>query len=173
MNSLTFLAQSNFLGELGAVLLVVGILFVLGISVLIIRCWRKVTQGTAIVRNGVGGTKVSFTGMFVIPVLHKAELMDISVKRIEIDRAGEDGLVCKDNLRADIKVAFFVRVNKESKDVVSVAQFLGCDRASDQGALNQLFEPKFSDSTPKSRTKLTRTMHSLLPQSYKTLPVQP
>lgn len=146
MNSLTFLAQSNFLGELGAVLLVVGILFILGISVLIIRCWRKVTQGTAIVRNGVGGTKVSFTGMFVIPVLHKAELMDISVKRIEIDRAGEDGLVCKDNLRADIKVAFFVRVNKESKDVVSVAQFLGCDRASDQGALNQLFEPKFSEA---------------------------
>jgi len=146
MNLLTLLAQSNFMGQLGSVLLVVGILFIVGISVLIIRCWRKVTQGTAIVRNGVGGTKVSFTGMFVIPVLHKAELMDISVKRIEIDRAGEDGLVCKDNLRADIKVAFFVRVNKESKDVVSVAQFLGCDRASDQGALNQLFEPKFSEA---------------------------
>lgn len=146
MNLLTLLAQSNFMEQLGSVLLVVGILFIVGISVLIIRCWRKVTQGTAIVRNGVGGTKVSFTGMFVIPVLHKAELMDISVKRIEIDRAGEDGLVCKDNLRADIKVAFFVRVNKESKDVVSVAQFLGCDRASDQGALNQLFEPKFSEA---------------------------
>lgn len=146
MNSFTLLAQDDFMGWLGSVLLVVGLLFIFGISVLIIRCWRKVTQGTAIVRNGVGGTKVSFTGMFVIPVLHKAELMDISVKRIEIDRAGEDGLICHDNLRADIKVAFFVRVNKESKDVVSVAQFLGCDRASDQSALNQLFEPKFSEA---------------------------
>ena len=38
--------------------------------------------------------------------------MDISVKRIEIDRHGEEGLICKDNIRADIKVAFFVRVNK-------------------------------------------------------------
>ena len=146
MNRLSILAETDFLSELTTVLLFVGIIFVFGMGVLVIRCWRKVTQGTAIVRNGVGGTKVSFTGMFVIPVLHKAELMDISVKRIEIDRAGEDGLICCDNLRADIKVAFFVRVNKESKDVVSVAQFLGCDRASDHEALNQLFEPKFSEA---------------------------
>ena len=146
MNLLSILAQNDFLAGLGTVLVVIGIIFVLGVGILVIRCWRKVTQGTAIVRNGVGGTKVSFTGMFVIPVLHKAELMDISVKRIEIDRAGEDGLICCDNLRADIKVAFFVRVNKEAKDVVSVAQFLGCDRASDHEALNQLFEPKFSEA---------------------------
>ena len=38
--------------------------------------------------------------------------MDISVKRIEIYRHGTEGLICKDNIRADIKVAFFVRVNK-------------------------------------------------------------
>ena len=146
MNRLSILAETDFLAGLGTVLIIVGLIFVLGIGVLVIRCWRKVTQGTAIVRNGVGGTKVSFTGMFVIPVLHKGEMMDISVKRIEIDRAGEDGLICCDNLRADIKVAFFVRVNKEAKDVVSVAQFLGCDRASDHEALNQLFEPKFSEA---------------------------
>ena len=145
MNLPTLLAQS-FLQNMWVAGIIFFIVFLLGFAVLVIRCWRKVTQGTAIVRNGVGGTRVSFTGMFVIPVLHKAELMDISVKRIEIDRAGEDGLVCKDNLRADIKVAFFVRVNKEVKDVVSVAQYLGCDRASDQGALNQLFEPKFSEA---------------------------
>ncbi len=122
------------------------IVFAFGIGVLLIRCWRKVSQGTAIVRNGAGGTRVSFSGMLVIPVLHKAELMDISVKRIEIDRAGEDGLICQDNLRADIKVAFFVRVNKETEDVARVAQFLGCDRASDQQALVDLFEPKFSEA---------------------------
>ncbi len=145
MNPLSLFAQNDIWQGIGTVIIVAAILFVLGMAVLIIRCWRKVTQGTAIVRNGVGGTRVSFTGMFVIPVLHKAELMDISVKRIEIDRAGEDGLICKDNLRADIKVAFFVRVNKEAKDVISVAQFLGCDRASDQAALVQLFEPKFSE----------------------------
>ena len=121
-------------------------LVVIGIGVMLIRLYRKVDQGTAIVRNGMGGTKVSFSGMFVIPVFHRGEYMDISVKRIEIDRNGEDGLICKDNIRADIKVAFFVRVNKDESDVANVAQFLGCVRASSETALVDLFEPKFSEA---------------------------
>ncbi len=128
-----------------AVSLILGTLL-LGVLVFAIRCYRKVPQGTAIVRNGLGGTKVDFSGMLVLPILHKPEFMDISVKRIEIDRTGEDGLICQDNLRADIKVAFFVRVNKQKEAVGKVAGFLGCDRASDQAALNALFEPKFSEA---------------------------
>lgn len=131
--------------------LVLTILLVLlfvgaGIFALLIRCYRKVPQGSALVRNGSGGTQVSFGGKLVIPVLHIVELMDISVKRIEIDRSGEDGLICKDNIRADIKVAFFVRVNKEPEDVKRVAQFLGCARGSDEIALRAVFEPKFSEA---------------------------
>ncbi|MGI9497963.1 MAG: flotillin family protein [Mariniblastus sp.] len=117
-----------------------------GIAALMIKCLRKVEQGSAIIRNGMGGTKVSFDRDVVIPILHIVESMDISVKRIEIDRSGEDGLICKDNIRADIKVAFFVRVNKETEDVKRVAQFLGCARASDEISLRTVFEPKFSEA---------------------------
>lgn len=125
---------------------IIGFIMFCGIFALLIRCWQKVSQGFAIVRNGMGGTKVSFSGMIVIPILHKSELMDISVKRIEIDRSGEDGLICKDNIRADIKVCFFIRVNKDKEDVERVAQFLGCDRASEENSLRSLFEPKFSEA---------------------------
>ncbi len=125
---------------------IIGFVMFCGIFALLIRCWQKVSQGFAIVRNGMGGTRVSFSGMIVIPVLHKSELMDISVKRIEIDRSGEDGLICKDNIRADIKVCFFIRVNKDKEDVERVAQFLGCDRASEENSLRSLFEPKFSEA---------------------------
>ncbi len=111
-----------------------------------IKCLRKVPQGTALIRTGSGGTHVSFDKEMVVPVLHIVEMMDISVKRIEIDRSGEDGLICKDNIRADIKVAFFVRVNKEMDDVKRVANFLGCKRASDIASLRQVFEPKFSEA---------------------------
>jgi uncharacterized membrane protein YqiK len=127
----------------------VGILFVIlvsvGLLILLLKCYHKVEQGQALVRNGMGGTKVSFAGIYVIPILHKAEIIDISVKRVSIDRADGEGLICRDNMRADIKVAFFVRVNKTQEDVLRVAQSIGCERASHREALQELFEAKFSE----------------------------
>lgn len=128
------------------VVIIVGILICVGFLAMLVKCYRKVEQGQALVRNGMGGTKVSFSGIIVIPVLHKAELIDISVKRVAIDRHGSEGLICKDNMRADIKVAFFVRVNKTEEDVLKVAQSVGCDRASNRDELQQLFEAKFSEA---------------------------
>jgi len=129
--------------------ILVGVIIIgifLGVLILFSRFFRKVTQGQAIVRNGIGGTKVSFNGMIVIPVAHQAEYMDISVKRIEIERKANEGLICKDNLRADIKVAFFVRVNKTPEDVLRVAQSIGCARASAVDTIRVLFDAKFSEA---------------------------
>ncbi|MEW6302400.1 MAG: flotillin family protein [Verrucomicrobiota bacterium] len=133
-------------GAIVAVLMFVGLIIGIGFIAMILRCYRKVDQGWALVRNGAGGTKVSFSGMIVIPVLHKVEFMNISVHRIEIDRRGAAGLICKDNMRADISVAFFVRVNKTEDDVVKVATTVGCTRASDQKAISELFDAKFSEA---------------------------
>jgi len=119
---------------------------IFGIIILIAKTHKKVPQGRAIIRTGFGGTKVAYdSGIFVIPVLHKMEEMDISIKTIEVTRTGADGLVCRDNLRADIKVVFFVRVNKNEKDIIEVAQSIGTARASDQVTLNSLFDAKFSE----------------------------
>jgi len=124
---------------------VIGGIILVGFLILLVRCYRKVEQGQALVRNGVGGTKVSFSGMIVLPVLHRAEYMNISVHRVEIDRRGAVGLICRDNLRADITVAFFVRVNKTVEDVLKVAQTIGCARASSREAIVELFDAKFSE----------------------------
>ncbi|MHC4645899.1 MAG: flotillin family protein [Planctomycetota bacterium] len=132
--------------ELLAVVLAIVVVLFVGFLALLVKCYRKVSQGEALIRNGVGGTRVSFSGMFILPVLHRVEYMDVSVKRIEIDRRGEQGLICKDNLRADIVVAFFVRVNNTVEDVMKVAQSLGCERASDRQALIELFDAKFSEA---------------------------
>ena len=43
-------------------------------------------------------------------------------------------------------MAFFVRVNKTVQDVMQVAQLLGCDRASRESALVELFDAKFSEA---------------------------
>ncbi|MBL0744685.1 flotillin family protein [Chryseolinea lacunae] len=109
--------------------------------------YKKIPQGKTIVRTGVGGGKVAFNkGMYVIPILHQMEVMDISVKKLQIERLDQDGLICKDNIRADIKVAFFVRVNKNVDDVLNVAQIIGTERASDTETLLDLFEAKFSEA---------------------------
>lgn len=127
--------------------MVVFIVVVLvGILLMISKWYRKASQGQALVRTGVGGTKVSFNGILVVPVLHKMEVMDISLKTIEIGRTGKDGLICNDNMRADIKVTFFLRVNKLDEEVKKVAQSVGCIRASSKEALVQLFEAKFSEA---------------------------
>lgn len=123
---------------------VVALLIFLG---MLASFYKKIPQGKAIVRTGVGGTKVAFNkGMYVIPILHKMEIMDISLKKVQIERMEHDGLICKDNIRADIKVAFFVRVNKSVNDVINVAQSIGTSRASDISTLKDIFEAKFSEA---------------------------
>lgn len=134
---------------LQVVLIIVGliILFIIGILVMISKFYRKVDQGKALIINKMkNDPEVTFTGGIVYPIIHRAEVMDISVKTIELERRGHEGLICKDNVRADIKVTFFVRVNKTGEDVMKVAQTIGCARASDQRTLEELFIAKFSEA---------------------------
>lgn len=126
---------------------IAAVLIVLvGMLALFSKFFHKVEQGKVLVRNGVGGSVVCFGGLFVLPIVHKVEVMDVSVKRVEINREGKDGLICKDNMRADIRVAFFVRVNQTREDVLKVAQLLGCQKASDPTTLMEFFDAKFSEA---------------------------
>lgn len=116
-------------------------------TLLFARFYVKVEQGKALIVNRRSvEPEVTFTGAAVWPVFNKAELMEISVKTIELDRRGKEGLICKDNIRADIRVTFFVRVNKDRNDVIKVAQSIGCARASDPRTLEELFMAKFSEA---------------------------
>ncbi|MFI6219977.1 flotillin family protein [Nocardia salmonicida] len=129
-------------GVLIALLLLVG----LAVLFLVSRLFKKVSQGQALIVSKMRKVDVTFTGAVVLPVLHKAEIMDISVKTIEVARVGRDGLICRDNIRADIRITFFVRVNKTVEDVIKVAQAIGTVRASDQATLQELFSAKFSEA---------------------------
>ncbi|WP_262151528.1 flotillin family protein [Chryseobacterium foetidum] len=126
--------------------IVVTVVASLGLIFWILSMYKKTVQGIVILRTGYGGTKVFFNAGIVIPVIHRMESMDISVKKLEIAREGRAGLICKDNMRADIQVAFFIRVNKSADDIVNVGQTIGCQRASDINTLRELFEAKFSEA---------------------------
>ncbi|WP_299463872.1 SPFH domain-containing protein, partial [uncultured Gimesia sp.] len=127
--------------------IIYAVIVFVGLAIAFSRFYRKVGPEEALVITGLGGLKVATgTGIIVIPILHRADQMDLSVKRIEIARKGEVGLICRDNIRADIEVAFFVRVNNTVSDIRNVAQSLGCRRASSREALIELFDAKFSEA---------------------------
>lgn len=109
-------------------------------------CIRKIQPGRAGIKTGWGGLKVAFDWMVRIPLVQNYHIMDISVKKLEIHRKGKDGLVCKDNIRADITVAFYIRVDATEESVRKVAQMLTPERVSDIEQLRQLFEAKFSEA---------------------------
>ena len=131
-----------------SVIVGIGVLAAVCLLVVLVvaRLFRKVEQGKALIVSRMRKVDVTFTGQVVLPVLHKAEVMDISVKTIEITRAGKEGLICRDNIRADIRISFFVKVNKTVDDVIKVAQAVGTARASDRDTLQELFHAKFSEA---------------------------
>jgi uncharacterized membrane protein YqiK len=129
-------------------LIIVAILALIAIFVgaMVTRLYRKVPQSQALLVSKTKTIDVTFTGALVVPVVHRAELMDIGVKVVDIEKAGNDGLICRDNIRADIQVSFYVRVNPNADDVRKVAQLVGCANASSQEKLEELFAAKFAEA---------------------------
>lgn len=130
-------------------LVIVGVVFlvIVGFFLLFKAFYIKVPQGTALIVNDMTSRpKVHFTGALVYPVIYKKEFMKISLITFDVERRSKDGLICKDNLRADICVAFYLRVNETTEDVLKVAKSIGVDRASDQQAVSSLFSAKFSEA---------------------------
>jgi uncharacterized membrane protein YqiK len=122
-----------------------------GLAALFKAFYIKVDQGTALIVNDMSPSpKVYFTGALVFPIIYRKEYMKISLITLEIDRRGKEGLICRDNMRADITVAFYLRVNETPQDVLRVAKSIGSTRASDRDAVYELFNAKFSEALKSS-----------------------
>lgn len=127
-------------------LIALAVILVVAAGLISLFCIRKIQPGRAGIKTGWGGLKVSFDWMVRVPMVQNYHIVDISVKKLEIHRKGKDGLVCKDNIRADITVAFYIRVDATAESVTKVAQMLTPERVSDMEQLRQLFEAKFSEA---------------------------
>jgi len=125
----------------------IGVLFVFSLLIMVAKFYNKVEQGQALIINKLRAEpEISTTGGMVIPVIHKKEVMDISTKRMVLERKGRSGLICQDNIRADIIITFYIRVNETKEDILRVAKQVGCDRSSYPETLQELFEAKFSEA---------------------------
>lgn len=138
---------------MGVVLATFGV-FSVGIIALYAKLYVKVEAGQALIVNKMSRVEVFFTGGLVVPTVHKAEVMNIRARTFRVERKGKSGLICRDNIRADVVAEFHIRVNKTSDDVLKVAQTLGVARASDQGSLEELFCDKFTEALKTAAKQL-------------------
>lgn len=137
------------MGDLGPQVIVAAALLLVGVGVgllLLARRYRQVDGSGALIVTSSVGPRVTFTGALVLPVVHRAERLDLAVRPVTIERRGAAGIVGRDGLRVDIQATFLLRVNRTVADVLRVAETIGCARASDPAALREIFADKLVDA---------------------------
>lgn len=134
----------------------IALLFVASLIAAISKFLKKAAPGMAIVKTGLGinSAQVSTSSAIVIPMIHKAETIDLTVKIVRISRKQSDSLSCADGIRAEVEVDFYIKINPIDEDIRRVANSVGCVRASNIQTIRELFEAKFSDALKTAGSKL-------------------
>jgi uncharacterized membrane protein YqiK len=111
----------------------------------LVRNYRRVGPGEALLIGGAGApTRVCFGGALVLPVVHQAEVLDLSARKVVVERRGRQGLSCRDGIRVDVRATFLVKVERRERDVLRVAREVGCARANRPEEVQGLFEEQFA-----------------------------
>ncbi|MGJ8683823.1 MAG: SPFH domain-containing protein [Nonlabens sp.] len=109
--------------------------------------YKKVRTAKAIVRNGLGGTKVATSkGIYIIPSFHTYEILDLSSKSIRVKLLDDNNLITRDDLRIDIKASFMMRIKYELEQIKRVSETIGATNASNSEHLKELFSSKFIEA---------------------------
>lgn len=91
---------------IGAVLVaLVGGLFLLS------HAFVKAEQGHALVVSKPGCDEVRLGSSVVLPLVHRAEAIDLRTKTLTIDRRGKQGISCHDGIRADLTLTAHVVID--------------------------------------------------------------
>ncbi|MCU0392045.1 MAG: hypothetical protein MUE81_13075 [Thermoflexibacter sp.] len=145
--------------DIYAILIPAGlvVLFFVFIFALLNAFLKKAAPGTALVKTGLGFShpSVSMSSSVVVPLIHRIETIDLTVKIVKIVRKGSDSLSCADGIRAEVEVDFYVKINSVEEDIRRVATTIGCERASNLLTIKELFEAKFADALKTAGSKLT------------------
>jgi len=124
------------------VIFIAALILLVGQVAFIARTYEKVEQGQALITNKIGTTEVTFSGGFVLSMVHHAERVDLRVKDIAIGLAGEEAPTLADGARAEAEVVFLVRVNATAEDVLAAARAVGSAGTFDASAVEAIFRDR-------------------------------
>jgi len=137
-----------------AIMLVAVSTIILIMNIFFVTKWyRKAKSGEALVRSGVGGTRVTFGGVIVIPFLQQVEKVDLSIKVVHITGGRELGLQTKEGFPINIDLDLLVKVNEHQQYVLHAAESIGANKTFDDGYIARLFETKLITSVRSTLQK--------------------
>jgi uncharacterized membrane protein YqiK len=135
------------------VLSILGALALIGLA--FSRLYRKATREVSLVKTGAGGKKVIMDGgVFVIPLMHEVNPVNMKTLRLEVQRQSDAALITKDRMRVDVGVEFYVSVNATIEGISRAAQTLG-DRTFYVDQLREMIEGKLVDGLRAVAAQLT------------------
>lgn len=105
--------------------------------------FKKAQPNQALVRVGAGGIVVSFDKLNVYPILHTLTTIDLSLHKLSLHLVKEQAVLCKDFVKADIKVVFCVKVNAYADDIKQVLRSFDTAKLTDPEYLAECFFPDF------------------------------
>ncbi|WP_375773925.1 SPFH domain-containing protein [Archangium gephyra] len=114
-------------------------------GVVLLTSYRRVGSGEALViERGGGPTRVRFGSGLVLPMVQRGEVLDLSVRKVVVERRGKQGLSCRDGIRVDLRGTFLVKVERTEEAVLRVAREVGCARANRPEEVQALLEERFA-----------------------------
>lgn len=145
------------------ILAVVGaaVLIVSGVLIVIAKLYQRTSANQGFVRTGMGGRRVVLDGgAIVIPVVHRVVPVSLETMKLEVERAGEDALITRDNLRCDIRAEFYIKVQAAQDDILNASRSLG-DRSINAAAVRELvFEKLVSALRSVAATRELAQLHA-------------
>ncbi|MXW86049.1 MAG: flotillin family protein [Boseongicola sp. SB0667_bin_21] len=90
------------------------------------RYYAKASLNTALVRTGFGGCRVvTEGGCLSLPILHQIQKVFMGALTLRVSRDGQDAVLTRDQMRADIQFEFELRVAPTQEGISAAAQTLG------------------------------------------------
>jgi len=131
---------------IGSLILLAFVLFVVGIWFLQ-RYYAKATLDTALIRTGMGGQRVVTDGGCIsLPIVHQLQKVSMQTLPLTAARSGKNAALTKDQIRADIQMAFEVRVEPSEGSIANAAQSLGQRIARNGEAVQEVLESTLVDA---------------------------
>lgn len=113
---------------IGSIILTVigAAMMVAGVPAGLMTFYRRTSADQAFVRTGHGGSLVVLdNGALVIPGLHRLLEINLRTMKLGVNPRGQNALITRDNLRANVLAQFYIRVQADSEHILNAARSLG------------------------------------------------